>query len=90
MIGPFLKVIKDILAVVIVCFLYLFFGVLAVVGAVKAWDSIKGVVGGDIGSVALFFVGAMMVAVAWFGGGRVISYVSLKLTGVDDINEGGM
>ena len=90
MIGPFLKVIKDILAVVIVCFLYLFFGVLAVVGAVKAWDGIKGVVGGDIGSVALFFVGAMMVAVAWFGGRRVISYISLKLTSVDDINEGGM
>lgn len=94
LIGAFVKAIskavKVVLAVVIVCVLYGFFGGLLLLGEVKAWDGTKGVVGGNAGSAALIFVGAVMVAVAWFGGSRVISYVSLKLTGVDDIKDGGL
>ncbi len=94
MIGTFVKVIwkviKGLLSVVIVGFLYLLFAGLLLLGGVMAWDGIKGVVGGHVSSVALIFVGAMTVAAAWLGGSRVISYVSLRLTGVDDIKDGGL
>ncbi len=86
--GMIWNAIKALLEIVVTGFLYVFFSGLLLVGEMAGWRGIKGIIGGQMDSTALLFVGVVMVAVAWFGGRRVISYVSLKLTGVDDMKEG--
>lgn len=58
------------------------------IGGTLAGHGVTGLVGGDTSSALSLATGALMVAGPVLVGSRIIRYVSVTLTGTDDLRDG--
>lgn len=83
-----LRLLRGLLGALFVGVLYVVLVGLVLIGGTLAWRGVTGLVGGDTSSALSLATGALTVTGPVLVGSRIIRYVSVTLTGTDDLRDG--